>query len=207
MRAALTVLCDGRCAHSCGITLSGDAYGSTRSDSCAMRPILARGACSRSPLAALRTAYCHTLSVPLATSALATAPASLPPSAASSSADRPMVTSSFTEITLNRLVIAGSFVCAKADTVEAAITSAAVASRLLRAMDVMKSPWGRADEIMRPDGRTGWSRDTADRFTAHCHQAARRASLTSGGDLTFATRLSAGSQSECQNPERTTRSK
>ena len=48
------------------------------------QPDLLRGACSRSPFAALRTAYCHTVNVPFATSALATVPASLPPSAENS---------------------------------------------------------------------------------------------------------------------------
>src|SRR5262245_62609277 len=71
-----------------------------RSDSVEISPTLCSGACSRSPVAALRTAYCQTVSEPLATSAFATPPA-LPSICASSSAERPITISSLAVITLN----------------------------------------------------------------------------------------------------------
>src|SRR5262245_49035521 len=71
-----------------------------RSDSVEISPILCTGACSRSPVGALRTAYCQTLSEPLETSALATPPA-LPSIAFNSSSESPITISSLAVITLN----------------------------------------------------------------------------------------------------------
>src|SRR5664279_3149369 len=83
----------------------GVVYGSTRSDALASRPILAVGACCISPLAPRCTLYCHTVRSPFCASACATALASDPPSALSSSLERPMTISSLTVTTLNRSVL------------------------------------------------------------------------------------------------------
>src|SRR5438128_5272654 len=71
-----------------------------RSDSVEISPILCTGACSRSPVAALRTAYCQTVSEPLATSVFALPPA-LPSSCFNSSSGSPITISSLAVITLN----------------------------------------------------------------------------------------------------------
>src|SRR6516162_4640120 len=91
--------------HSCGTTFNGVENASTRNDSCANTATFRNGACSRSPLEALRTAYCQRDNVPLVASELAITLGSRPPSASSSGAERPITISSFTVMILNRTVV------------------------------------------------------------------------------------------------------
>src|SRR6201993_3465488 len=99
-------------ASSIGTILSGVVKGSMRRESLEMSAILRSGACSRSPVAFLRTAYCQTLIDPLPTSNLATPPASILSSWASSPSLSPMTISSLVVTTLNSdTVSAAKVVC------------------------------------------------------------------------------------------------